>query len=55
MAVHPNEFKVDHGLGYVDAFALELTMDNHDHLLLNVDYGFQPAADLARVEFLSAK
>lgn len=54
-AVHAAQLKVDRGLGYADAFALELAMDSPDHLLVTADYGFKVADNLARIEFLPAK
>lgn len=54
-AVRAAELKVDHGLGYADAFALELAVSTPDALLVTADYGFQSAADLASIEFLPAK
>ncbi len=54
-AVHAAELKVDHSLGYADAFALDLAMDSPDHVLVTADYGFQPVTDLAKIEFLPTK
>ncbi len=54
-AAHAGGLKVDHNLGYADAFALDLAMDLPDRILVTADYGFQPAASLARIEFLPAK
>ena len=54
-AVRAARLKVDHGIAYADAFALDLAMKSADHILVTADYGFKPVADLARIEFLPAK
>lgn len=47
--------KVAHGIGYADAFALDLAMDTQDNALLTADYGFKVVEKLAQIEFLPAK
>lgn len=54
-AVRAAELKVDRGISYADAFALELGMRTPAHILLTADYGFKAADDLARIEYLPAK
>ncbi|WP_420236547.1 PIN domain-containing protein [Telmatobacter bradus] len=49
------ELKVDHGLSYADAFALELAQRLPEATLLTADYGFKAVALLARIEFLPTK
>jgi predicted nucleic acid-binding protein len=47
--------KVDRGVPYADAFALDLAMDSADRVLVTADFDFKKAADLAKIEFLPAK
>lgn len=54
-AVHAAALKVDRNIGYADAFALDLSMDSPQHVLVTADYGFKAVDDLARIEFLPAK
>lgn len=54
-AVRAAGLKIDRKIAYADAFALELTMDSPDHVLITADYGFKAVDDLARIEFLPAK
>lgn len=54
-AMRAAELRVDHGIAYADAFALELAMDSPDHLLVTADYDFKATADVARIEFLPVK
>jgi predicted nucleic acid-binding protein len=54
-AVHAADLRFDRKIAYADAFALELTMEAPDHVLLTVDYGFKVVDDLAHVEFLPTK
>jgi predicted nucleic acid-binding protein len=54
-AVRAAEIKVDRRISYADAFALDLSMDSPDHVLVTADFGFKDVADLARIEFLPAK
>ena len=54
-AVHAAELKVDHNIGYADAFALNLTMDSPKHVLVTADYGFKVVEHLAQIEFLPTK
>jgi len=51
-AVRAAELKVDRKIAYADAFAIELAMDSHDHVLVTADYDFKAVADLAQIEFL---
>lgn len=48
-------FKVDYGVGYADAFALDLAMQSADSVLITADYGFKAVESLARIEFLPVK
>lgn len=54
-AVHSAELRVDRGLSYADAFALDLAMDSREHVLVTADYGFKSVADLVQIEFLPSK
>ncbi len=54
-AVRAAAFKIDRRISYADAFALELTMESSDRLLVTADFGFKNVDDLARIEFLPAK
>jgi predicted nucleic acid-binding protein len=54
-AVRAAELKVDRKIAYADAFAIELAMDSHDHVLVTADYDFKAVADLAQIEFLPVK
>jgi PIN domain nuclease of toxin-antitoxin system len=54
-AVRAGELRADRGIGYADAFALELAMESPEYVLVTADYGFKPVEDLARIEFLPAK
>jgi predicted nucleic acid-binding protein len=54
-AVRAAEIRLDRGISYADAFAVELALDSPDHVLVTADYGFRSVDDLIRVEFLPAK
>jgi len=54
-AVHAASLRVDHRIPYADAFALDLSMDSPEHVLVTADYDFKDVADLARIEFLPLK
>jgi predicted nucleic acid-binding protein len=54
-AVHAADLRVDHGIGYADAFALELATDSPNHILVTADYGFKAVDGIARIEFLPLK
>jgi PIN domain nuclease of toxin-antitoxin system len=54
-AVRAAALKVDRKIAYADAFALDLAMSSADHILVTADFGFIPAQDLARIEFLPQK
>jgi predicted nucleic acid-binding protein len=54
-AVRAAEIRLDRRISYADAFAVELTLDSPDHLLVTADYGFKPVENLIRIEFLAAK
>ena len=54
-AVRAADLKVDKGISYADAFALDLAMDSPDHVLVTADYGFKDVEGLARIEFLPPK
>jgi predicted nucleic acid-binding protein len=54
-AVRAAEIRLDRGISYADAFAVELTLDSPDHLLVTADYGFKPVENLIKIEFLPAK
>jgi len=51
-AVRAAELRVDHKISYANAFAVDLAMDSHNHVLVTADYGFKLVEDLARIEFL---
>ncbi|HEX7727828.1 MAG TPA: PIN domain-containing protein [Terracidiphilus sp.] len=54
-AVRAAALRVDRGLGYADAFAVELAESIPQSTLLTADYGFKSAEDLIRIEFLPSK
>lgn len=47
--------KLKYNLGYADAFALELTQDSKDHVLVTADFDFKSAEKDIKIEFLPAK
>jgi PIN domain nuclease of toxin-antitoxin system len=54
-AKRAGEIRVDHGISYADSFAVELTLDSSEYVLVTADYGFKPVADLIKIEFLPSK
>jgi len=54
-AARAADLKVDRKLAYADAFAIELTMDSPEHVLVTADFDFEAVSDLAQIEFLPAK
>jgi PIN domain nuclease of toxin-antitoxin system len=54
-AVLAAELRIDRKISYADAFALSLTTETSDTVLVTADYGFKPVADLVKIEFLPAK
>lgn len=54
-AIRAAALKVDRGMAYADAFALELAMESSDKVLVTADYGFKAVEKLCRIEFLPAK
>lgn len=54
-AKRAGEIRVDHGISYADSFAVELTLDSSEHVLVTADFGFKPVADLIKIEFLPSK
>ncbi len=54
-AARAARLKVDRGIAYADAFALDVAMRSADHVLVTADYGFKAVDDLARIEFLPVK
>jgi len=54
-AVRAAETRLDRGISYADAFAVELALESPDHVLVTADYGFKSVEDLIRIEFLPAK
>jgi PIN domain nuclease of toxin-antitoxin system len=54
-AVRAARLRVDRGIAYADAFALDLAMRSPEHVLVTADYGFKAVEDLAKIEFLPAK
>ena len=54
-AVRASALRLERKIPYVDGFALELTMDSPEHLLVTADYDFKSVADLARIESLPQK
>lgn len=54
-AVRAAELKLEHRIGYADAFALELAIESRDRTLVTADYDFKAAETLARIEFLPSK
>jgi PIN domain nuclease of toxin-antitoxin system len=54
-AVQAAVLRMDRGIPYADAFALNLAMESPNHMLVTADYDFQPVADLAQIEFLPKK
>jgi predicted nucleic acid-binding protein len=53
--VRAAEIRVDRKLAHADAFAVELTLDSPDHVLVTADYDFKAVEELIRIEFLPAK
>jgi len=54
-AIRAAELRVDRGIAYADAFALELAMNSPSHILVTADSDFEPVTDLAQIEFLPKK
>ena len=54
-AIRAAALKVDCGMAYADAFALELAMESSNKVLVTADYGFKAVEELCRIEFLPAK
>ena len=54
-AVRAAAIRVDYRMALADAFAVELTLDTPDHVLVTADYDFKVAADLIEIELLPAK
>ena len=54
-AVQAAGIRVDYKMAQADAFAVELTLDSPEHVLITADYHFKAVENLIRVEFLPAK
>ncbi len=54
-ALRAAEIRLDCGISYADAFAVELALESNDHVLVTADYGFKSVTDLIQLEFLPAK
>jgi predicted nucleic acid-binding protein len=54
-ALRAADLRTSRNIPYVDAFAIELTMDSPDRVLVTADYDFKAVDDLARIEFLPSK
>ena len=54
-AVRAAAICVDRKMAFADAFAVELTLDSPEHVLITADYDFKTVEDLIRIEFLPAK
>jgi hypothetical protein len=54
-AVRAAKLKVDQKISYAGAFALDLTMQSAERVLVTADYGFKVVENLARIKFLPAK
>jgi predicted nucleic acid-binding protein len=54
-AVRAAAIRVDRKMAFADAFAVELTLDSPEHVLITADYDFKTVEDLIRIEFLPAK
>lgn len=54
-AVRAAALKVDRSLAYADGFAMDLTLDSSERVLVTADYGFKAVEDLAKIEFLPTK
>ena len=54
-AVRAADLRVDRGLSYADAFALDLALDSPSNTLITADFDFKSVADLVRIEFLPPK
>lgn len=54
-AVRASAVRLERKIPYVDGFALDLSMDSPEHLLVTADYDFKSVDDLARIEFLPQK
>jgi PIN domain nuclease of toxin-antitoxin system len=46
---------VDRKISYADGFAIGLTMEFPNRVLVTADYGFKAVEDLAKIEFLPTK
>lgn len=54
-AVRAAAIRVDRAMALADAFAVELTMESADRVLVTADYDFKAVADLIQIEFLPTK
>jgi PIN domain nuclease of toxin-antitoxin system len=54
-AIRAATLRLESGIPYADAFALELAAGSAERLLVTADYDFKAATSLARIEFLPLK
>jgi predicted nucleic acid-binding protein len=54
-AIRAAALRLESGIPYADAFALELAMGSAQKILVTADYDFTVATNLARIEFLPLK
>lgn len=54
-AARAGKLKLRYGIGYADAFGVELALDSPDHVLVTADYGVKPAENDIVIEFLPTK
>ena len=47
--------RMNRGIPYADAFAVELAGDSSDHILVTADFDVKPAEKDVRIEFLPSK
>jgi predicted nucleic acid-binding protein len=54
-AVQAAGIRVDYKMGSADSYAVELTLDSPESVLVTADYDFKLVQDLIRIEFLPVK
>jgi predicted nucleic acid-binding protein len=54
-AIRAAALSVDRKIAYADSFAIGLTMESPNRVLVTADYGFKAVEDLAKIEFLPTK
>jgi predicted nucleic acid-binding protein len=54
-AVRAARLKVDRKLAFADSFAVELTLDSPEYVLVTADFDLKAVEDLIKIEFLPLK